>query len=615
MVRNILSIILLGFLIILLIPVTISKISQEDSLSTTIFGKVLNSNGTVYSGVEVIAIWRDINNIERTSITKTLSKEDASAMGDSNLEGYFIFQQELITRPNSEIIVRIADKNFPENISSEYTPTNNTGESSQESDTSSPNSNQSRVSKLNNSIPENTLLEILPTTIFGEFLDEEGIPIEDEEISAEWTDEQGIKHTVTTKTLTNEKAEELGNINLRGYYIFNKGMIRAKHNTTITLSSKNRLFNPKEVKASPGESVVVEDWKIQIQANEKDIIENSPIRTINYFRYIFTITLLIILGIMILYRHNITKGLKEIVFKSSKKLGSKKISIYLEKKLKYIMNKNVPRIQIDDNISGLINLMLSQKEDNIIVMQGKTPSGVISKEDIVKKVVTKKITSTQLRQVIDKDFLYDNSSINIFNATKLLMKHNKNKLVIAQKNKILGIITLSDLLREYNSFLRKYEVDTETSIVKYMMSLDVDYVSKNDKLGEIIQFMIMKNIDYVIVVERIKDNISVDEVLGIITLSDILAQFYKNQEDISMIKASNMMKAPVIFINQEKTIISAISFMVEKGFKRFPVVSDEIIVGILTQDILLKGLHDFLSDIMNKADIDDGLVKKFRQDL
>jgi CBS domain-containing protein len=125
----------------------------------------------------------------------------------------------------------------------------------------------------------------------------------------------------------------------------------------------------------------------------------------------------------------------------------------------------------------------------------------------------------------------------------------------------------------------------------------------------------MKNIDYVIVVERIKDNISVDEVLGIITLSDILAQFYKNQEDSSMIKASNMMKAPVIFINQEKTIISAISFMVEKGFKRFPVVSDEIIVGILTQDILLKGLHDFLSDIMNKADIDGGLVKKFRQDL
>ena len=67
----------------------------------------------------------------------------------------------------------------------------------------------------------------LPTNLYGRTVDEKGKPIPGEIVTVEWTDVLGINHTDTTYTLSKKEAKDLGNQKLEGYYMFNKGKIKA----------------------------------------------------------------------------------------------------------------------------------------------------------------------------------------------------------------------------------------------------------------------------------------------------------------------------------------------------------------------------------------------------
>ena len=68
----------LFFIAFLLSTFAVTAISP---LPTSISGKVLNANDEPIGGIEVIAVWTDSDGIDKTTMTKTLSGDQANALG------------------------------------------------------------------------------------------------------------------------------------------------------------------------------------------------------------------------------------------------------------------------------------------------------------------------------------------------------------------------------------------------------------------------------------------------------------------------------------------------------------------------------------------------------
>ena len=87
----------LNFLIMLILWINLA-IAQPPTLPTLFYGKVTDSNHKAMQGIEVTAVWLDINGIEHTSSTVTLSESLAEAMGDISFTGYYFFYVFTLTR-------------------------------------------------------------------------------------------------------------------------------------------------------------------------------------------------------------------------------------------------------------------------------------------------------------------------------------------------------------------------------------------------------------------------------------------------------------------------------------------------------------------------------------
>ncbi len=93
----------------------------------------------------------------------------------------------------------------------------------------------------------------LPTSLYGRVETTDGELVEDVEVTAGWIDVDDNFYETKTRTLTQQQAAELGDENLKGYFRFNNGEIKAKEGSLIKVSVPNDLNDPDlSILASPG---------------------------------------------------------------------------------------------------------------------------------------------------------------------------------------------------------------------------------------------------------------------------------------------------------------------------------------------------------------------------
>ncbi len=660
-------------LIYLMLLVRINAL--QPALPTTIYGKVLNTNGEPLSGIDVSVTWIDTDDVERTTTTKTLSKEQALALGDSSLEGNYLFNQGyMLAKLNSDIVIKINGFEYeritsnPSGVikvsnsilASKQTTNQGNTPSAQGSGSfeSTPNKEGSTSIGINNGdfdsddfdgtptspvypsstsdtkYQKTTATPVLPTTLFGQLLNEEGEPIEDEQVTAEWTDEFGITHTSTTKTLSKKEAKKLGNASLSGYYMFNKGDIAAKPNTTIKITSENVLITPKEISPSPGKSIRVEDKKVETSPQEiekksfgsdiKGIFKKGGAlaaegitKTINYLKYILFVMVFIISLLLFAHRKKISKRVRDMLTPPAAKELTKDITKSLKKELSQIMTKKVITTTKDTTIVEVLDTMVSKEVNNVAIMQGKSLLGIISYNDIIKKVDIKKdLSSIKVEQVMDRKFLSAQPNMSVSEATKLLLKSCKSKLVVTKNNRLLGIVTQNDLAKEYYSFFMKNDIEAGTiSLVRNVMDSNAIIITKNDKLINVLSNIISKGTDYALVVKETKNRITLDNIVGIITLKDFEEELYKNPSGILFLAAKNIMKSPVIYTTPGLTVLEANNLLIEKGIKILPVIANNTLVGVINQTTILNAIYDFLNETVSRAKKDSsGIITLSKED-
>jgi len=124
-------------------------------------------------------------------------------------------------------------------------------------------------------------------------------------------------------------------------------------------------------------------------------------------------------------------------------------------------------------------------------------------------------------------------------------------------------------------------------VIKDVMNRNVVTIDRNKIIYEAAELMSEKGISCLVIADEGKAS-------GIVTRRDILEKVIIQRKNIEEIKVSEIMTSPVITINQEATLIYAAGIMNYRKIKQIPVVSNEQVVGIVTQTDIVLNINTIL---------------------
>lgn len=113
-------------------------------------------------------------------------------------------------------------------------------------------------------------------------------------------------------------------------------------------------------------------------------------------------------------------------------------------------------------------------------------------------------------------------------------------------------------------------------------------VREDTSMGEVIATLSKYDINSLIVVQN-------DKPVGILTTRDALVRGFEYGLPVNAITAQMVSSSPVITIDEESTVEEAASMMRRNRIKHLPVVSDNRLVGILSDTDVLFAVPSMLS--------------------
>jgi CBS domain-containing protein len=112
-----------------------------------------------------------------------------------------------------------------------------------------------------------------------------------------------------------------------------------------------------------------------------------------------------------------------------------------------IMNSPVVSASPNDTILGIAKKMKDENIGSIIIMEKDKPVGIVTDWDIVSKAIVNDTKPSQIKsKEVMKELYTIESEESITEAARLLRKHNIKRLGVVYKNRLVGIISSSDVI-------------------------------------------------------------------------------------------------------------------------------------------------------------------------
>ena len=112
-----------------------------------------------------------------------------------------------------------------------------------------------------------------------------------------------------------------------------------------------------------------------------------------------------------------------------------------------IMNSPVVSASPNDTIHGIAKKMKDDNIGSIIIMEKEKPVGIVTDWDIVSKALVNDSKPSQIKSKEVMEELYTvEGEESITEAARLLRKHKIKRLGVVYKNRLVGIISSSDVI-------------------------------------------------------------------------------------------------------------------------------------------------------------------------
>jgi CBS domain-containing protein len=130
--------------------------------------------------------------------------------------------------------------------------------------------------------------------------------------------------------------------------------------------------------------------------------------------------------------------------------------------VKDIMVKEIITVNPDAKIRDAVDLMNKNEIGCLVVTRKGKPVGIMTERDVLKKIVCgcKNPEQTRVSEIMSKPLIVGRVDMSWTEAVKLMLDRNIKKLPILDGERLVGLVTLTDIARM--RVLQALETDTLT---------------------------------------------------------------------------------------------------------------------------------------------------------
>jgi len=125
-----------------------------------------------------------------------------------------------------------------------------------------------------------------------------------------------------------------------------------------------------------------------------------------------------------------------------------------------VMVKKVITTKKEATAEDAIKLMNKYEIGCLVVLENGKPIGIVTERDLLKRVLakSKELRNIKVMEIMSTPVISATPKTEIEEAAKLMYQKKIKKLPIVEKEKLLGLVTLTDILRIQPQLIRMYKI-------------------------------------------------------------------------------------------------------------------------------------------------------------
>ncbi|MCD6371640.1 MAG: CBS domain-containing protein [Candidatus Aenigmarchaeota archaeon] len=260
------------------------------------------------------------------------------------------------------------------------------------------------------------------------------------------------------------------------------------------------------------------------------------------------------------------------------------------KKVSELISKHLITIDKNSPIRNALKLMKKEGISRLLVKSKGKIVGIVTERDLMKRLGSEKERKLSdahiyVSSCYTKNLIKIKKDADVKEAARLMLKHSISSLIVEDEEKIVGILTKTDLIKALE--------DSSEKVEKWMKK-KVTILKPEARVLEARKLMIMKNIKRIPIV-------SGNSLVGIVTERDIaqaLGLFRKVSEGrhwderLKQIYVEQIMSKDLVVVKPSDTLGKCVKLMLENGISGLPVIEEGKLVGIITKTDLIRVLAE-----------------------
>jgi len=147
-------------------------------------------------------------------------------------------------------------------------------------------------------------------------------------------------------------------------------------------------------------------------------------------------------------------------------------------KVEEVMVVDVITVEAEATVREAVDLMNTHEIGCLIVLgDEETPVGIITERDLLKRVLAKRKDPVRVKvsEIMSKPLVTGTPHMDLEAAARLMFKKKIKKLPVVENGRLVGLVTLTDLVRFQPEIIRMLKKLTSAELPPKRMKKVVDY--------------------------------------------------------------------------------------------------------------------------------------------
>lgn len=251
-------------------------------------------------------------------------------------------------------------------------------------------------------------------------------------------------------------------------------------------------------------------------------------------------------------------------------------------KIQDVMIREVTTAAPTDALQQAAAIMSEKTLSCLPILDDGIFKGILTQKDVLKGIGHLGPSSGQVTvaQCMTVGVQVVSPEASIYDVGRLMDKTHSKWLPVLSDEKLIGVVTQSDVTRALTSLVRAIEVSV-------IMSTEPATIEAAATVSAASDVMVREDISCVLAVHR-------DTVAGILTEKDVIKKLLAVGKDPNTTLVADVMSHPIVSVPPFSSLFSAYGIMNRKHLHRLVVMEDDRLCGILTQTDILRTLKKSL---------------------